>query len=1316
MAEKNYYRSFGRGGGLGTKMSKEVQFDSSQFKMEEDNNLLKRKKDDILAIQSKTELEQSASSKKVKKVNGENSSDNFNDYDDVNPVEEIEMEDGERGEDETVQTVQTEFSVTSVYVHKEENKNQQKTEKEVNKTKKNECNVQMDTSRSFSKTGSEKFKVFDEMKNVVELYYSEESEVRPEDKGVQPRKRTYFLNYNTNIEDLISWSSKALILVIEIWHEEANVVKETKYHEKSYKELKHKVLEIAKWLKTSSEFETIDSEISTQGFFHSETEDWEIETYEKEQLAYIIREQFKANNIYNFFEVSEVDELRQAVFYIRDLIVEREFSQYYQSKEKPIHSFEVTIKKKVILKSSFSKNKYDPEDLYVLSCRTFLQEIKQWPDKVLQSFIKNWGESTKRPANDKVVRQLTRTKLEYEVRRIRKKLKTMSSIRRSPRLSNEEEDHIGVHFSSRFLEVKNERKIQFNYYTLDEQIEDLDVLTGRELLRQMNDSQVIKVDANISGIKDENIHGYLLGAKDTLRELQEGGNEKVNYSQEERSESTEAIMQSKLPFSLSIKKDEVNSEEQENENNSEVDQDEKNNNENTSIEPDIVLGEKNIASFNTTKDDIFTVASEITECDMEDAESIVLSSDDDEENESNEKEKLKDKEKEENKNIESEEKLREKEKVKLQEQKGDRKVTFSDVISTTKEYDKNDAACPKTPNEVKDFGNLPHSGHNLRGLDIGRLSPKIDECGGDKHQVVQLKKNVFYVRAKLAANNASVHAPSLIRKFFRILRQADPTTLLLPFQEDEDDNGIITDDKQLPSDQNAIDKWAAGIHMTQFNKLNFSLRISNTLSFKELKNTIIQWCMNNKCWVSFDHIKSSKIFSAGWIKGIHPILYNRSNVKQYITSKKSNLMNKINVYTKSIWQTNKDGKRTLTEAMVIDGSYEERDEILESLFQLQWKGVYKDAAFIPFKLTPKFSIEHQSKAMMLQNEYLKTLYSKTVECTNTDEILKSEEGGDIKITNWLMAARHNGESLLEHAEIVTPKLIRIIYKKENEEHVRTLMIYMFDIFAESFGREVAIKMLGPEKNYRKNQRIFNLEERYSDACARNLESAFAVEKPYTRSKRQNVIFGTIVNGENINNKKQMSYANAVEQNNQNENQIQNTIGTNTTHIKHNQVAPNVVEMSQNEMKEITNNITKEVFDDDDLKQRIVDVVNETIKSTTEKIQKEMNTVQRNFKSEIKETSDKLKKNLNIVQEKFQSDIEETSDKLTKLILEKEDKLVDKINGIQNVITTTQQEANIQAVDRYDSLMQAIAQISNKNNIKAPSVVEPIKSSHRGVKS
>ena len=367
---------------------------------------------------------------------------------------------------------------------------------------------------------------------------------------------------------------------------------------------------------------------------------------------------------------------------------------------------------------------------------------------------------------------------------------------------------------------------------------------------------------------------------------------------------------------------------------------------------------------------------------------------------------------------------------------------------------------PKLPHQVKELKNLGHSGGNLRGENVGVYNTTTSEFikpGGSNQEVIKLERNIFYARVTLAVSTNSMHVPSSIKRFFQILRQADPTIQMLPFlQQDNNQQEIITNEKHIPNDEIKMKKWIAGTRLTQNKKLQFSIRLSNTMAFKNLRNTIFQWCKNNKCFVSFDSVKSEMIFRAGWIAGLHPTFYNRNNVKNNIIKNNPDLQDKIHIYAKTIWRTNPDEKtRTITEAMVVDGAIEKKDEILMALFNMKWAYPYMNAKFIPFKLSSQFNEFHQTKAMKLQNQYLHSIRGKVIVAKNTEQKFQSIQGDqELTLSQWLQSVSTEEKRLFVLAEDMTKQNIRIVYTKDNEIKVSNFIAKMFSIFCGIFGKKM----------------------------------------------------------------------------------------------------------------------------------------------------------------------------------------------------------------------------------------------------------------------
>ena len=98
------------------------------------------------------------------------------------------------------------------------------------------------------------------------------------------------------------------------------------------------------------------------------------------------------------------------------------------------------------------------------------------------------------------------------------------------------------------------------------------------------------------------------------------------------------------------------------------------------------------------------------------------------------------------------------------------------------------------------------------------------------------KENDFYVHTLVPMSKKNSHAPTIVRKTFRALQQADPTFLLKPFdRNNKSSNDDISNPDKIPDDEKKIKKYVQGVSIARANKLRFSMRETNTISFKDLR-------------------------------------------------------------------------------------------------------------------------------------------------------------------------------------------------------------------------------------------------------------------------------------------------------------------------------------------------------------------------------------------------------------------------------------------------------------------------------------------------
>ena len=67
------------------------------------------------------------------------------------------------------------------------------------------------------------------------------------------------------------------------------------------------------------------------------------------------------------------------------------------------------------------------------------------------------------------------------------------------------------------------------------------------------------------------------------------------------------------------------------------------------------------------------------------------------------------------------------------------------------------------------------------------------------------------MRVSLDIDRKTTNVPSYAKKFFRILRQADSSIQLLPFINLNNDNDILTNDKDLPMQMEEVAKCAVEV-------------------------------------------------------------------------------------------------------------------------------------------------------------------------------------------------------------------------------------------------------------------------------------------------------------------------------------------------------------------------------------------------------------------------------------------------------------------------------------------------------------------------
>ena len=327
-----------------------------------------------------------------------------------------------------------------------------------------------------------------------------------------------------------------------------------------------------------------------------------------------------------------------------------------------------------------------------------------------------------------------------------------------------------------------------------------------------------------------------------------------------------------------------------------------------------------------------------------------------------------------------------------------------------------------------------------------------------------MSRNYFFIRAKISTEGNGTHLPTIIRRFVKALRNSDPTMQLQPFdKEDNDLNNILDTESLIPDDSTAILTWVRGLYTTK-NRMHFSIRVSNTCPVSELRSDIFGWCKTNRCYIDMDNIDSEKLFSCGWICGIHPRLYNRNELKSWIDSldKDGNIGEKIKLYPRTIFTVDNDGKKTITNAIIIDGAIEDAKTIMTFLYsKIKWSDRYPGATFVPFRTSATLTKADQRTAMEYHNNYLHSTYRKLVRVANPTTNYELEDGEVTTFRDWLIQSKLHGANMIKGVETMKDDIVRIIYNKKHQAGVDFIMSTLQENVIEAFGKTIADEMLGP---------------------------------------------------------------------------------------------------------------------------------------------------------------------------------------------------------------------------------------------------------------
>ena len=564
--------------------------------------------------------------------------------------------------------------------------------------------------------------------------------------------------------------------------------------------------------------------------------------------------------------------------------------------------------------------------------------------------------------------------------------------------------------------------------------------------------------------------------------------------------------------------------------------------------------------------------------------------------------------------------------------------------------------------EITSFQEFGENQENLRGMDVMKVSRDNSKVSGSEISVKEIKKHFFFLRVKLATDKDSTHIPSLVQKFFKVLREVDSTFQILPFADVSkskafSDRDIITNEDQLPDEVAPLEKWIKGIEVDWNRKLNFSMRVTNSMPFKDLRATTKNWCKKNDCEFTFDNIFTEQIFRAGWLRGVHPRYHDRDAIKVALTQQYPVLKDRITIYPRMMWVHPGKGKKVIeTDGLAIDGDFKYKTEILKALYAIRWTCTkYPKALFVPLKATRGCSLVHQVKFFNAHIEYLKNTYTKVIELRENFNFGSRQK--PIWFTDWMENFSKNGAKVFDKAELFDHKCVRVIYHKNNEHAVQEIVAHLFSTISDLCGAVTAEQLLGDEQKYIDKKAYFRAESTYNRTCNELAEGIEIQETADDTNTNENSH-----SKKRANRNKSQDYAGAVKGNKK------STLGVNDT--QQNEIAKEINQLKQM----VDNNMKREEAFRREMDRRMGECVEDS------KVQ-----VQQHIDDHRTEVKALLQATVNTIDKKIER---------------KEGEMVQQISALQQLIITTQKantESTAQMIlNSQAQLMESIASINTRN--------------------
>ena len=373
-----------------------------------------------------------------------------------------------------------------------------------------------------------------------------------------------------------------------------------------------------------------------------------------------------------------------------------------------------------------------------------------------------------------------------------------------------------------------------------------------------------------------------------------------------------------------------------------------------------------------------------------------------------------------------------------------------------------------------------------RPISNNPLRPPSEDTG-TKASSVPLTQ--FTARFEISTKNTTViNVPLIARQLFRIFKKADRTLRLLPwFPDEQNDIASIDQEGDIPPQESQIKQWIDNPRIVK-SKLFFAMRVECIVHLKHIRDTFIPWMAKNDSQIKLDTLTAREIYGLGFIADVHPRLYNRALLKEFLHQqlRAKNHDLELNVYSRRVWSS-KNNQRLSCQGIVLEVDKKYRDAATSALMDIQFPPYYRYAKYVPFDKTI-VPDELLYDILLSNNQYQANTRRKVItglsDCSQSHSTL---EGSPSTIRDWLMSIKNprTNEYIFEHVEVSRDDLA-VIYSTDYEETVRDFLNHITEHIRGTFSHPNDI--LSTTKNL---NTYMSSKTTASQAYAKKLASIFA---------------------------------------------------------------------------------------------------------------------------------------------------------------------------------------------------------------------------------